>query len=259
MKTPVQTHAPQTPARIGGAKPKPVPKHTQPRPQPGMAGSPGTETQPQAPHNIRKPSVHSLGTQAAKAIQLTWPNVTRSPGVRLHPKACATLGLEVELATAKHLGTQVPRPRRWHALGTGCAGKSGEHLGFCPKEGTWASTGAQPPGVTSASRWRQSALPVLPRTAFLGATSQVYWDVSRLPSSSAQPLPVLHRGDSRGNQWLSLHNRGHLPTYLLVASDQRWIVLGFRICSLRAAGGIPLTVRATFPDFACLAVFCPVA
>ena len=39
----------------------------------------------------------------------------------------------------------------WHALGTGYARKSGEPLGFGPKEGTCGSTGAHPPVVTSAS------------------------------------------------------------------------------------------------------------
>ena len=77
-------------------------------------------------------------------MQMTRPNVIRRPGVRLHPKACAALGLEAERATPKHHGTQVPRPRGWHALGTGYARKSGEPLGFRPKEGTCAGTGAHP-------------------------------------------------------------------------------------------------------------------
>ena len=88
-------------------------------------------------------------------MQVTWPNVTRSPGVRLHPKACAASGLEAERATPKHLGTPEPGPRRWHAFGKGYARKCGEHLEFCPKEGTCASEGAHPPGVTSRSRWRR--------------------------------------------------------------------------------------------------------
>ena len=85
-----------------------------------------------------------------------------------------------------------------HALGTGYARKSGEPLGFRPKEGTCASTGAQPPSMTRTSRWRLSALPVLPRAALLGATTQVYRDVSRLPSSSEEPLPVRHSGNASG-------------------------------------------------------------
>ena len=62
-------------------------------------------------------------------MQVTRPNVTHSPGVRLHPGACAAFELEAERATPKHLGTQVPRPRGWHALGTGSSRKSGEPKG----------------------------------------------------------------------------------------------------------------------------------
>ena len=105
-------------------------------------------------------------------MQVTRPNEIRRPGVRLHPKACAALGLEAERATPKRLGTLVPRTRM-HALGTGYARRSGEPLGFRPKEGTCASTGAHPPGETGMSRWRRSALPALPRAALLGANSQV--------------------------------------------------------------------------------------
>ena len=149
-------------------------KHTQaPTPQPGVAGrsrnpSPSTtQTETQAPDNSRKPSVHSPGTEAARAMQVTRPNKIRTPGLRLHPKACAALGLEAERATPKHLGTPVPRTCM-HALGTRYARKSGEPLGFRPKEGRCASTGAQTPGETSTSRWR-----LLPGAALSGATSQV--------------------------------------------------------------------------------------
>ena len=38
--------------------------------------------------------------------------------------------------------------------------------------------------------------------------------LSRLASSGAEPLPVRHRGDARGNQGAPLHDRVHLPTYL---------------------------------------------
>ena len=74
-------------------------------------------------------------------MQLTQPNEIRRPGVRLHPKACAALGLEAERATPKRLGTLVPR-MCMHALGTGYTRKSGDSLGFRPKEGTCASPGA---------------------------------------------------------------------------------------------------------------------
>ena len=105
-------------------------------------------------------------------MQVTRPDEIRRPAVRLHPKACAALGLEAERATPKRLGTLVPRTCM-HALGKGCARKSREPLGFRPKEGTCASTGAQPPGETSTSRWRRSALPVMPGADLLGANSQV--------------------------------------------------------------------------------------
>ena len=175
-----------------GCKPKPKPNRTHHKPQPEMVGrnqnpypsthtlDPSqewrcyreTQTRTQAPHISRKPSVHSPGTEAARAMQLTRQNEIRRPGVRLHPKACAALGLEAEPATPKHLRTPVPRTCM-HALGTGYARKSGEPLGFGPKEGTCAGTGAHSPGETSKSRWRQSALPVLPGAALLEATSQV--------------------------------------------------------------------------------------
>ena len=105
-------------------------------------------------------------------MQVTRPKEVWRPGVRLHPKAGAALGLEAERATPKRLRTPVPRTCM-HALGTGYARKSGEPLGFRPKEGRCASPGAHPPGETSTSRWRRSALPVLPGPALLGANSQV--------------------------------------------------------------------------------------
>ena len=105
-------------------------------------------------------------------MQVTRPNETRSPGVRLHPKASAALGLEAERATPRRLGTPIPRTCM-HGLGTGCARKSAGPLGLRPKEGTCASTGAHSPGETSTSRWRRSTIPLLPGAALLGTTSQV--------------------------------------------------------------------------------------
>ena len=58
--------------------------------------------------------------------------------------------------------------------------------------------------------------PGVARGRLLGATSQVYRDVSCLPSSRAEPLPVRHRGDARGNQGAPPHDRVHLATYLPV-------------------------------------------
>ena len=155
-KTQPYTPTPHTPAKSGRVQTGRTHKRTHsPTPQPGVAGrsrNPNpttTQTQTQVPRNSRKPSVHSPGTEAASAMQVTRPDEIRRPGVRLHPKACAALGLEAERATPKHLGTPVPRTCM-HALGTGYARKSVEPLGFRPKEGTCASTGAHPPGMTSS-------------------------------------------------------------------------------------------------------------
>ena len=160
--------APQTPARNDGAKANARTLD----PSQEWQSHRGTQTPTQTPHDNGKPSVHSPGTEAARAMQPTWLKQIRRPGVRLHPKACAALGLEAERATPKHLGTPVPRTCM-HALGTGYARTSCEPLGFRPKEGTCASRGADPPGETSTSRWGHSFLPVLPGAALLGATSQV--------------------------------------------------------------------------------------
>ena len=108
-KTRAQQHTPQTRARNRGAKPNPYPStHTQ-DPSQEWRGYNETQTQIQAPHNSRKPSVYSRGTEAARAMQVTRPNEIQIPRLRLHPKACAALGLEAERATPKHLGTPVPR------------------------------------------------------------------------------------------------------------------------------------------------------
>ena len=142
------TPTPHAPAKSGGVQAERTHSHARPKAQPGMAGCKpkrkpngthhkpqlGTEgrsqnpyqstptqdpsqsrrgyrktqTQAQAPHNSRKPSVHSPGTEAARAMQVTRRNEIRTPGARLHPKASAALGLEAERATPKHLGTPVP-------------------------------------------------------------------------------------------------------------------------------------------------------
>ena len=160
-----QTHAHRTPIEHAGTRHSPhPPAHTA---SPGWRGkrtgkssNPDTyqirnpnqadprEGQPQnevrTPHNGRKPSVHSPATEAARATQVTRPNLTRSPGVRLHPKACAAVGLEAGRASPKHLRTQIPRTCM-HALGTGYTRKSGETLGVSAKEGTCASRGGTLP------------------------------------------------------------------------------------------------------------------
>ena len=106
-------------------------------------------------------------------MQVTRATEVQKPAVRLHPKASSALGLQAERATPRHLGTQVPRTRRWHALRTGYARRSDDPLGFPKEKGTCTITGAQPPGVTSTSRGQQLGLLVLPGVALLGASSQV--------------------------------------------------------------------------------------
>ena len=66
-------------------------------------------------------------------MRVSRPNEIRGPGARLHPKACAVLELEAERVTSKHLGTPVPGTCM-HAFESGYARKSGEPLGFRPKE-----------------------------------------------------------------------------------------------------------------------------
>ena len=125
------THVPKPKPRQVGCRPKPKPnrKHREPQrgkegrnhkpypntttqdPSQGWQGYPNphpsiTRTRAQTPHNSRKPSVHSPGTEAAPAMQETRPNEIRRPGVRLHPKACAALALEAERATSKRLEPQ---------------------------------------------------------------------------------------------------------------------------------------------------------
>ena len=138
-ETQAQPQTPQTPAGKEGRNHKPYQNTPEQDPSKGWGGhrnpNPSTtRTQAQTPDHSRKPSVHSPGTEAARAMEVTWPNEIQSPGVRLPPKACTDLELETERATPKRLGTPVPRTCM-HASGTGYARKSGEPLGFRPTEG----------------------------------------------------------------------------------------------------------------------------
>ena len=169
---PARTASPDQGGRKAGRNPNPNTRQTRDRDQERLQQD-ERQNQAGAPHNSKKPSVHSPDTEAACAMQVTWRNLLQRPGLRLHPEANASLGLKAERATPKHPGTRVPRPRRRRALGTGYARKSGEPPEFRPKRGTCASTGAHPPGVTSTSQWQRLALPVLPDAAFMGATSQL--------------------------------------------------------------------------------------
>ena len=59
------------------------------RPSPTTPSPSTSQARTQAQPNSRKPSVHSPGAEAPLAMQGTRPNEIPSPGVRLHPKACA--------------------------------------------------------------------------------------------------------------------------------------------------------------------------
>ena len=149
-------------------------------------------------------------------MQLTGPNVIRRPGVRLHPKACAALGLEAERATPKRLGTLVPRTCI-HALGTGYARKSGEPLSSAQRRGR-----AQARGHTLSARQARHAGGDQPSRCCMGPLCRGP-TVSSSGMSAASPLQrgassCSSQGNPRGNHGAPLHDRVHLPTYLPLCS-----------------------------------------
>ena len=114
------THAPKPQSRMVGSRPKPKPNRKQRIPQPGKEGRnlnpypntpdqdpcrgsrgyrnpnrSATRTHTKTPHKNRKPSVNSPGTEAARAVQVTWPNESRSPGVRQQALMCRSLAVRV--------------------------------------------------------------------------------------------------------------------------------------------------------------------
>ena len=73
--------------------------------------------------------------------------------------------------------------------------------------------GGPPSRHVKQSRWRRSALLVLPGAALLGATSQVQRDVRCLPSSRAEPILFVTGGTPRGTMGrLSTTECTYLPT-----------------------------------------------
>ena len=135
----------------------------------GLPGEPGGSVLLRGQHWFQ-----GQGTQAARAMQVRWSKMTRRPGVRLHPEACAALRPEAETATPNHLGTEYQHKAACpYSLGRRYARNSGEPLGFGPKFGRCASMGAHPLGVQCSSCCLQPALLVIPRANLLGATSQV--------------------------------------------------------------------------------------
>ena len=67
-------------------------------------------------------------------MQVTRPNEIRRPGVRLHPKAFAALGLEAERATPKHLGTLSAGPSSRSARTRGPSSPGGVRFSFFPQD-----------------------------------------------------------------------------------------------------------------------------
>ena len=209
-QTEPHTPTPHTPARSGRVQPERTHKRTHtPTLQPGVAGrsrNPNpttTQTQTQAPRNSRKLSVHSPGTEAARAMQVTRPNEIRRPGVRLHPKA--------QRATPKKLGTPVSRTCM-RALGTGYARKSGEPLGFRPKEGMCTSTGAHPPGVKSRTLAAISP-PGVARGCFVGGHKSGLTGCKPPPLFTRGTSSCSSQGQRQGEPW-GASPRPSAPTYL---------------------------------------------
>ena len=87
----MKAHSPRPQPGLAGCRQKPNPNTRTLDPSHNWRGYRETQTGTQPPHNSTKPSVHSPDTEAAHAMQVTRPNVTRGPQVRLHPKACAAL------------------------------------------------------------------------------------------------------------------------------------------------------------------------
>ena len=120
--------------------------------------------------------------------------------------------------------------------------------------------GGHPPTVTSTSRYRQSALPVPSGDAYWGATSQVWRDVSRLPSSRAEPHTVRHRGNSmtkstylptygfRRPRARASHRQAVAPTWRPWRSPRRLCAGLFLGPDERGADPLQIAVPASFPQ-----------
>ena len=165
-------------------------------------------------------------------MQVTRPNEIREPGVRLHPKACAALGLEAERATSKRLRTLVPRTCM-HALGTGYARKSGEPLGSAQRRGRAQARGHTLParqarhvggdqpsrccpgplcwGPTVRSSGMKAASPLHARSLFLFVTGATPGRTKgRLSTTECTYLPTWSNNTSR----YVLHNLHVILKYL---------------------------------------------
>ena len=163
-------------------------------------------------------------------MQVTRPNEIRRPGVRLHPKACAALGLQADRATPKRLGTLVPG-MCMHALGTGYARKSGEPLGSPPKE-----RGVRKHGRTPSRRDKHvtpAAISPLgdAQGRFVGGQQSGLAGCKPPPLFTRRASSCSSQGRRQGEPW-GTSPRPNAPTYL-PAGDLRQLVVSFLLNSCR--------------------------
>ena len=145
-------------------------------------------------------------------MQVTQPNEIRRPGVRLHPKACASLGLEAERATPKRLGTLVPRTCM-HALGTGYAREVRCTSRVPPKGGDVRKHGGTPS--------RRDKHVTLAAISPLGVARGRFVGGQQSGLAGCKPAPLFTRGASscssqgrrQGEPW-GASPRPSAPTYL---------------------------------------------
>ena len=231
------THAPKPQPRMVGCRPKPKPNPKHRKPQPGKEGrnhnpypntptqvpSQGwrgyrnpnpntTRTQTQMPHNNRKPSVHSPGTEAALAMQVIRPNEIRRPAVRLHPKASP---LWDSRRSVQHPSTSKPQYQE-HACvpweqdtpgGPVNLQGSAQRRGRVQARGnTLSARQARHTGGDQPSR-------CCPGPLCFGGHQSGLTECKPPPLFMRGTSPVRHRGDARGNHGAPLQDQVHLPTY----------------------------------------------
>ena len=145
-------------------------------------------------------------------MQVTRPNEIRRPGVRLHPKACAALGLEAERATPKRVGTLVPRTCM-HALGTGYARKSGERSRVPPKGGDVRKHGGTPSRRDKHVTPAANSPPGVARARFVGGQQSSLAGCKPPPLFTRGASSCLSQGRRQGEPW-GASPQPSAPTYL---------------------------------------------
>ena len=148
-------------------------------------------------------------------MQVTRSKRDPEPGVRLHPKACAALGLEAERATPKRLGTLVPGTCM-HALGTGYARKSGEPLGFPPKGGDVRKHGGTPSRRDKHVTLAAISPPGVARGRFVGGQQSGLAGSKPPPLFTREASSCSSQGRRQGEPW-GASPRPSAPTYLPLA------------------------------------------